>query len=263
MQRVNTQLVHSASDIVGALECRHLAHLERAAVDGHLRRPMRADPVLDRIAQRGIEHEQRFLAELNRDGLTVVAVPRDETLPREEQLMRGREATIEGMRGGADVIYQAMLFEGRRLGYADFLRRVEQPSELGPWSYEVWDTKLARHAKASAVLQLSMYSEILKALQGRAPEEMHLALGGVMREKISFRVADYAAYYRSVAGDFEALIDDAGPSFPVPTKPEPVEHCEVCRWSAECRAQWRAEDDVSPRRNRAESEPRPPPNGRC
>ena len=159
--------------------------------------------------------------------------------------MRGREATIEGMRGGADVIYQAMLFEGRRLGYADFLRRVEQPSELGPWSYEVWDTKLARHAKASAVLQLSMYSEILKALQGRAPEEMHLALGGVMREKISFRVADYAAYYRSVAGDFEALIDDAGPSFPVPTKPEPVEHCEVCRWSAECRAQWRAEDDVS------------------
>ena len=36
MQRVNTQLVHSASDIVGALECRHLAHLERAAVDGHL-----------------------------------------------------------------------------------------------------------------------------------------------------------------------------------------------------------------------------------
>ena len=159
--------------------------------------------------------------------------------------MRGREATIEGMRGGADVIYQAMLFEGRRLGYADFLRRVEQPSELGPWSYEVWDTKLARHAKASAVLQLSMYSEILKALQGRAPEEMHLALGGVMREKISFRVADYAAYYRSVAGDFEALLDDPSPSFPVATKPEPVEHCGVCRWSAECRAQWRAQDDLS------------------
>ena len=33
--------------------------------------------------------------------------------------------------------------------------------------------------------------------------------------------------------------------FPCRTKPEPVEHCEVCRWSAECRAQWRAEDDLS------------------
>ena len=245
MQRIDTRLVYSATDIVGALECRHLAHLERAAVDGHLKRPMRADPVLDRIAQRGLEHEQRFLAELNSDGRRVLEIPRDTTLPRAERLVRGRAATITAMREGAEVIYQAVLLEGRRLGYADFLRRVEQPSELGPWRYEVWDTKLARHAKASAVLQLSMYSELLRAVQGQAPEEMHLALGGVMREKISFRVAEYAAYYRAVAHDFEALLDDARPSFPVPTKPEPVEHCEVCRWSAECRAQWRAEDDLS------------------
>ena len=245
MQRIHTQLVYSATDIVAALECRHLAYLERAAVDGHLQRPMHADPVLDRIAQRGLEHEQRFLAELNREDLTVVEIPRDATSPRAERLMRGHEATISAMRGGADVIYQAVLFEGRCLGYADFLRRVEQPSDLGPWRYEVWDTKLARHAKASAVLQLAMYSELLEAVQGKAPEHMHLALGGVMREKISFRVADYAAYYRSVASGFEALLDDTGPSFPVPTKPEPVEHCEVCRWSTECRAQWRAEDDLS------------------
>ena len=245
MQRIDTQLVYSATDIVGALECRHLAHLERAALEGHVQRPMRADPVLDRIAQRGFEHEKRFRDELIRDGVTVVAIPRHETLPRAEQLMRGRDATIEAMRDGADVIYQAVLLEGRCLGYADFLRRVQRPSGLGPWGYEVWDTKLARHANASAVLQLSMYSELLKALQGRAPEEMHLALGGVMREKISFRVADYAAYHRSVARDFEALLDDAGPAFPVPTKPEPVEHCGVCRWSAECHAQWRAEDDLS------------------
>ena len=245
MQRIGAQLVYSASDIVGALECRHLAHLERAAVDGHLQRPMRADPVLDRIAQRGVEHEKRFLEELIGGDLTVVEIPRYETLPRAEQLMRGREATIAAMREGADVIYQAVLFEGRCLGYADFLRRVEQPSELGPWGYEVWDTKLARHAKASAVLQLSMYSELLKAVQGQAPDEMHLALGGVMREKISFRVADYAAYYRAVVHDFEALLDDASPAFPVPTTPEPVEHCGVCRWSAECRAHWRAEDDLS------------------
>ena len=245
MQHIDGRLVYSATDIVGALECRHLAHLERAAVDGHLTRPMRADPVLDRIAQRGIEHEVRFLAELTGDDMTVVEIPRYETLPRAEQVVRGREATIEAMRESADVIYQAVLFEGRCLGYADFLQRVEQPSELGPWSYEVWDTKLARHAKASAVLQLCMYSDLLEALQGRAPEKMHLVLGGVERERISFRVADYAAYYRSVARDFEALLDAASPAFPVLTNPEPVEHCEVCRWTAECQAQWRAEDDLS------------------
>ena len=122
---------------------------------------------------------------------------------------------------------------------------MERPSDLGAWSYEVWDTKLARHAKASAVLQLCMYSDLLAALQGRRPEKMHVALGGVQRETASFRVADYAAYYRSVARDFEALLDDPAPVFPVPTKPEPVEHCGVCRWTLECRAQWRAEDDLS------------------
>ncbi len=245
MQRIDGRLVYSTSDIIAALECEHLLHLERAAVDGHLERPMRADPVLDRIAQRGIEHEERFLAELNRDGLTVVEVPHDVTLSRAAQVARGREATLQAMRDGANVIYQAVLFDGRRLGYADFLQRVERPSKLGPWSYEVWDTKLARYAKASAVLQLCMYSELVEALQGRAPHKMHLALGGVKRERISFRVADYTAYYRLVARDFEALLNDARATFPVPTQPEPVEHCGVCRWTVECQAQWRAQDDLS------------------
>ena len=114
----------------------------------------------------------------------------DWTLATAERIARGRDATIEAMRAGADVVFQAALFDGRRLGYADFLRRVERPSALGEWSYEVWDTKLARHAKASAVLQLCMYSDLLAELQGRWPERMHLALGGVQRETASFRVAN-------------------------------------------------------------------------
>ena len=244
MQQIDGRLVYSATDLVGFLECRHLVNLERAAVAGHFNRPMRTDPVLDRIAQRGQEHEARFLEELRADGVDAVEIEPNEALPRPERLSRARDATLAAMRAGTDVIYQAVLFDGRRLGFADFLRRVEQPSDLGAWSYEVWDTKLARHAKASAVLQLCMYSDMVGALQGHPPAEMHLALGGVQRETESFRVADYAAYYRLVASDFEALLDD-GPSFPVATKPEPVEHCGVCRWTVECRAQWRREDDLS------------------
>ena len=108
----------------------------------------------------------------------------------------------------------------------------------------VWDTKLARRAKASAVLQLCMYSDMLGELQDRPPAEMHLALGGVQGERVSFRVADYAAYYRLVAREFEAMLG-RGSAFPPATTPEPVDHCEVCRWSLECRAQWRAQDDLS------------------
>ncbi len=244
MLKFDDQLVYSATDLVGFLECGHLANLERAAVWGHLDRPTRPDPVLDRIAQRGQQHEARFLTSLQSEALSVVEIDPDEEAPFRERVARGREATLSAMRDGADVIYQAVLFDGRRLGYADFLVRVEQPSGLGLWSYEVWDTKLARYAKASAVLQICMYSDMVGALQGRPPEKMHLALGGVRAEKVSFRVADYAAYYRMVAREFEAALHSS-PAYPVETVPEPVEHCDICRWSLQCRTEWRANDDLS------------------
>ena len=256
MQSIDGRLVYSATDLVGFLECGHLAGLERAAVLGHVRRPVRPDPVLDRIAERGRQHEQRFLEELRAGDTAVVGIGGEDSAPWNERMARGRDDTLAAMRAGADVIYQAVLFDGWRLGYADFLRRVDAPSGLGPWSYEVWDTKLARHAKASAVLQLCMYSDMVGKLQGLAPESMHLALGGVEREKVSFRVSDYAAYYRLVAREFEAMLDGT-PVFPLTTAPEPVEHCEVCRWSLHCRAQWRKNDDLSlvaglaPRQRRA------------
>ena len=244
MQRIKDRLVYSATDLVGFLECRHMASLERTAASGHLDRPVRTDPVLDRIAQRGLLHEERFLDSLRAEGVDVVGVNSFDDTPYYERLVLGRDATLSAMRDGAHAIYQAVLFDGRRLGYADFLRRVERASDLSSWSYEVWDTKLARHAKASAVLQLCMYSDMLGEMQGRTPAEMHLALGGVQGERVSFRVSDYAAYYRLVAGEFEAVLDRTA-VYPLETVPEPVEHCDMCRWHSECRAQWRSEDDLS------------------
>ena len=244
MQIVDGNLVYSATDLVGFLECGHLTSLERAAVSGHLERPVREDPVLDRITQRGQLHEERFLEALEADGVEVVRFDQDPGLPFGQRLAEGRDLTLDAMRAGADVIYQAVLFDGKRLGSADFLMRIPQPSGLGDWSYEVWDTKLARHAKASAVLQLCMYSELLSEIQGRAPAQMHLALGGVQRETVSFRFADYAAYHRLVAREFEATLNGT-PVYPPATAPEPVEHCAVCRWSGECSAWWRAQDDLS------------------
>ena len=244
MQRIHDRLVYSATDLVGFLECGHLASLERATVSGHLDRPMRTDPVLDRIAQRGQLHEARFLDSLRSEAVDVVKIDSFDGLALDQRAARGRDATLSAMRDGAHAIYQAVLFDGRRLGYTDFLRRVEQTSNLGSWSYEVWDTNLARHAKASAVLQLCMYSDMLGETQGRTPAEMHLALGGVQGERVSFRVSDYAAYYRLVAREFEAILDST-PVYPLETRPEPVEHCDMCRWNVQCRAQWRAKDDLS------------------
>ncbi len=97
LQLMDGRLVYSATDLVGFVECTHLANLERAVVDGHLRRPMRDDPVLDRIAQRGIEHEARFLRDLQARGLKTTELRVDGDHPR-PAAQQGNIATLEAMR---------------------------------------------------------------------------------------------------------------------------------------------------------------------
>jgi len=245
MQLIDDRLVYSATDLVAFLECQHLANLERAVALRHLKRPYRDDPVLDRMARRGREYEARFLQTLRAQDLRICEIRPPDTVSPSRAIGPEHDATLQAMRDGVDVIYQAVLLGDRRLGYADFLRRVETPSDLGTWSYEVWDTKLARRPTAPAVLQIGMYSDLLGAMQGRQPDRMHLALGGVEQRTECLRVADFAAYCRLVARELEAMLDGPEPAVPVSSKPEPVGHCDFCRWSQACRDQWRREDDLA------------------
>ena len=74
------------------------------------------------------------------------------------------------MRAGRQIIVQAALRALPLTGRADILRRIETPSTLGPWSYEVIDTKLARETKGGTVLQLCLYSDLVGRAQGVTPE---------------------------------------------------------------------------------------------
>ena len=90
------------------------------------------------------------------------------------------------------------------------------------------DTKLARHVKASALLQICSYVEQLTEIQGTEPEWMHVALGGSARTVERHRVADYMAYFRTVKAAFEARVTaDGGYAAavypPAATYPEPVD----------------------------------------
>lgn len=250
MHLIDGQPVASATDLVGFLDCEHLTNLERAALAHLVTRPDREDPELDMIARRGIEHEQRYLAWLRDDGARTVATISTTPGPTETQgpmLRRAAQETHEALRRGDDVIYQATFFDGRWRGHADFLLRVDRPSELGAWSYEVADTKLARKAKASALLQLCSYTEQLTRIQGVEPDQMHVVLGGVGMNSVSFRVKDYMAYFRAVKARFEAQVFGDEPAIypPTATYPEPVEHCEVCRWNIACSQKRRHDDHLS------------------
>ena len=158
MQLIDGRPVYAATDLVGFLACEHLTELERAAAAGLVKRPMRHDAELDIIRKRGFEHEQRYLAELRGAGKRVVEIALDGSIEdRGDQLRAAAAATEAAMADGPDVIFQATFFNGTWRGHADFLLRVEapdRPSRWGPYHYEVADTKLARHVKASAVLQV-------------------------------------------------------------------------------------------------------------
>ena len=256
MQLVDGQPVFSATDLVGYLACEHLTALEAAAMRRLVTRPERSDPELDVIRRRGVQHEERYLAELRADGTRrVVVIDRHEDEERGDRLRRQAHETIAAMRDGADVVYQATFFDGRWLGYADFLLRVDEPacpSAFGDYHYEVADTKLARHVKAGAVLQLCSYVEQLEAIQHVLPEKMKVVLGGGAHPTAELRTKDYMAYYRAAKRRFMATVlgtevaPAPEPSYPPQaTYPDPVDHCRVCRWSLECDAKRREDDHLS------------------
>ena len=241
MHLSDSTLVFAATDVSGFLACPHLTTLNQARALGGPKPPVFDDPGAEVLRQRGHEHEAQILQDYRDQRLDV----RELDEPTWEDGWAGgwaplAEETLDLMRAGVDVICQACLFDGTWLGRPDFLLKVSLPSNLGAWSYEVVDAKLARSAKAGAVLQICFYSEMLKDVQGPLPAQMHLALGGPEAGLDTFRVTDYAAYYRSVKSRFLQAVSDNPDTYP-----EPCSHCSVCAWSPVCKKRWHEDDHLS------------------
>ncbi len=237
MQLLDDRLLLSASDLISYLECDHLTRLDLEVVRGEIVLEETRTDAADLVARKGDEHELAYLEQLRARGREIVEI---ESEPGLDGPRRGAERTLAAMRAGVEIVYQGVLFDGERWrGYSDFLERVETPSALGSWSYEVADTKLARRVKPYFLLQLCFYSELLATAQGREPDWMHVVLGTNARE--SFRVAEFASYYRTVKEQFESTVT-AGLG---KTYPDPVEHCGVCRWEQHCAARREADDHLS------------------
>jgi uncharacterized protein len=112
------------------------------------------------IHRKGLEHERAYLGALAAQARSIS----DFSDAREHF-----EQTLAAMRRGDDIIYQGYLANGEFAGYPDFLVRVPESSALGEWSYEPWDTKLARRPKPYFAVQLCCYAEMLDAVQGVRP----------------------------------------------------------------------------------------------
>ena len=141
------QPLYSATDLLNFLGCSHATALDFQLMGGVLAAPTsQGDAYLEILKEKGLDHEHLYLAKLKAEGRVVVEIERDASI----QAMADR--TRQAMRDGADVIYQGALNAPGWHGYSDFLLKVDTPSDLGDYSYEVADTKLARTAKPKHVV---------------------------------------------------------------------------------------------------------------
>src|SRR6266403_166048 len=232
------QIRLAGSDLSNHLACRHLTTLDLQVARGKRTAPDWAAPDLKVIQELGLRHETAYLAHLAAHGLTVENLGYIEH--HEERRLVAE--TLALMDRGTQVIAQGALSDGEWFGRPDVLRRVETPRKRWNWSYEVVDTKLARETKATTILQLSLYSDLLKQIQGTLPEFLWVVSPGEGYAGEKYPVLEYAAYYRHVRKRLlKAVGEDAGKE----TYPEPVEHCNVCRWFRECDTKRRADDHLS------------------
>ena len=243
MQRTDDgTIIVSATDLVGYLACDHLSTLELGRVEGLWEKPhRREDPTVQLMQDRGDAHESAHLEKLRAQGKSIIEIDKEE-LTTPEQLRAAEAATLEAMRAGADVIFQATFFDGRWRGHADFLYRTDRPSPvLGSYSYDIADTKLSRGVKAAAIIQMCVYADLLERLQGVAPETVYVVTGDGVEHP--HRLADYAAYFRHARSRFEARVLEGSQS--LETYPDPVDHCRVCVWYPTCITRRRADDHPS------------------
>jgi predicted RecB family nuclease len=225
-------ILYSASDLAAAAGCEYALLRAFDAKLGWGPAAVAEDELLARTATLGNEHERRQLDRLRTEfGDQVAVIGRPAHTPA--GLAAAAESTRHAIAHHAPVIYQAAMFDGRFLGFADFLVRDGE-------RYRLIDTKLARSPKVTALLQLAAYADTLAATGVPvAPDaELHLGDGSVMR----YRVCDLIPVYQSQRARLERLLDGhyaAGAA--VRWEDQDVRACFRCPL---CVEQVRAADDL-------------------
>ncbi|MGI8974242.1 MAG: hypothetical protein ACR2HI_08720, partial [Gaiella sp.] len=105
MRLRGTGLLFSPSDLNDFVECEHLTALELRRLRGQLElvEPP-ANPQADLVKEKGLRHEDAFLAALELEGKTVTRVEVDE---ERWDLERAAADTLDAMRAGVGVVSQA------------------------------------------------------------------------------------------------------------------------------------------------------------
>ncbi|MBC2802391.1 TM0106 family RecB-like putative nuclease [Rhizobium ruizarguesonis] len=230
MRDIGGTIFFSATDLMRFMGCAHATTLDLMRLRGEGPEPGEDSEDAALLQKQGDAHEAAHLEKLKASGWVVFEIPRG-------NLTADADATRDALVQGAEVVFQGAFLSGNWGGWSDFLMRVDRPSTLGPFSYEVADTKLKRRPHPKHVLQLVLYSDLLTEIQGVAPEFAHVELG--TGERATLRLTDYSYYARAARARLERFVND-----PQPTRPIPCADCGLCRWAGHCGSVWQAEDSL-------------------
>ena len=230
MRNLDGNILFSATDLMRFMGCAHATSLDLAYMAGTGPKPREASEDTALLQKQGDAHEAAHLARLHQAGRGIVEIDRGD-------LPQNAHATRAALTEGHEIVFQGAFLSGNWGGWSDFLERVERPSALGPFSYEVTDTKLKRRPHPKHVLQLVLYSDLLTEIQGVAPENAHVELGDGTRATL--RLSEYTAYARMARERLERFVAN-----PEPTRPIPCADCSLCRWGDHCAQVWEKEDSL-------------------
>jgi len=232
MLLLDNVVIYSASDLAAAARCEYAL---LRIFDSNLGRGPKVvadDDLLARTAKLGDEHERRHLEQLRArlDQIPTI-IPRPPYT--HEALTAAVDATREAVQRRVPAVVQAAMFDGRFLGFADFL-------VLDGDAYRLRDTKLARSVKVTPLLQLAAYADVLGRDGVPIHDGVELALGN--GAVVSYPVGELLPVYRSRRYALQDLLDRhyAGGEA-VRWGDESVRACLRC---PECQVQIEATHDV-------------------
>ncbi len=254
-------LVTSASDLTRAAECEFRVARDLDARLGRIAAIAdEPDAMLARTAELGDAHEAAVIADYR-----ARAAHPDDVLEIDRADRPGLDAiepfaaqTLDALTRGVPVIVQGTFVDRDHspvpatspepadsaapgalpiafVGFADFLERM--PSG----AYRVLDSKLARRAKVTALLQLAAYAEQLERLGIDVDPEVALILG--TGEHSIHRLDDIAPVLRARRSRLHQLLRARRAAVgPIAWRDPSVTYCRTCAW---CASEIAAHDDVS------------------
>ena len=233
MRVKQNQIYISPSDLNNFVSCKYHAHND---LNEHAKGLKKKEPSEDMKLWRryGDEHEQEHLKKLKdkyKNNITINPTKSDDERYND---------TIEAIKQGYDLIYKAFFIEDRFRGEADFIIKNNSKSDLGDFSYEVYDTKITKNLKPKHVLQITAYSYLISKITGVLPRFMHLIDGN--SEYHSYKVSEFLDYFKFTRSKFENFVSDTSEKH---LYPENCNHCNYCIWQEECQKIWEKDNYIN------------------